>query len=319
MKQLYGLAETTKQSHLASVRRLSEQEDKFLLLAAVLKTERAKHPAMALKKLYVRLSPDFTGRDAFVEFGMANGFEPVRKAKFHKTTHSGEERSFPNLLHGLVVYAINRLWVGDITYFKIDGTWFYIVLVEDVYSRKIIGWHASDRMFTEANMRAFQKALQNRAGPGTSGGTAHFHQSLIHHSDKGSQYRSLEYTDKLKEHGLLPSMGNCCYDNAFMESTNGILKNEYLKHRPIHNLSDPDGSGQALRRYLEQDVHLYNSERPHGSLNMMTPDEFERYICNIPLEKRMGLPIYTDKSRRNKLLIVKPDNQQLKLQFPKFR
>lgn len=312
MKQLYGLAETTKQSHLASVRRWSEQEDKFLLLAAVLRTERTKHPAMALKKLYVRLRPDFAGRDAFVEFGMQNGFEPVRKARFRKTTHSGEERAFPNLLHGMIVYAINRLWVGDITYFKIGGTWFYIVLIEDVYSRKIIGWHASDRMFTEANMKAFQMALQNRACPETSGGTAHFHHPLIHHSDKGSQYRSLEYTDKLKEHGLLPSMGNCCYDNAFMESTNGILKNEYLRHRPIHNLKD-------LRRFLDQDVHLYNSERPHGSLNMMTPDEFERYIRNIPLEKRVGLPIYTDKSRRHKLLVVKPDNQQLKLQFPKFR
>lgn len=305
MNQLYGLVEITKQSHLASVQRWSEQEDKFLLLSAVLKTERTKHPAMALKKLYVKLKPGFVGRDAFVEFGMKNGFEPVRKAKFHKTTHSGEERAFPNLLHDLIVYDINRVWVGDITYFKIGDTWHYIVLIEDVYSRKILGWHASNRMLTEANMKAFQRALQKR-------GTTHFQWLLIHHSDKGSQYRSLEYTGKLKEHGVLPSMGNCCYDNAFMESTNGILKNEYLKHRPIHNLND-------LRRFLEQDVHLYNSERPHGSLNMMTPDEFERYICNIPLEKRVGVPIYTDKSRRHKLLVVKPDNQQLKLQFPKFR
>lgn len=312
MKQFYELTETTKQSQLASMRRRAVREDKFLLLTAVLEAERTKHPSMALKKLYVKLRPDFAGRDAFVEFGMGNGFEPVRKARFHNTTRSGEERACPNLLHGMIVYDIDRLWVSDITYFKIGGTWLYIVLIEDVYSRKIIGWHASGRMFAEANVKALQKALQNRASPETSGGAAHFHNSLIHHSDKGSQYRSTEYTDMLKEHGLLPSMGNCCYDNAFMESTNGILKNEYLKHRPIHNLND-------LRRYLEQDVHLYNSERPHGSLNMMTTDEFERYICNIPLEKRVGLPIYTDKLKQNKLLAVKPDNQQLKLQFPKHR
>jgi putative transposase len=305
MKQLYGLAGITKQAHLAAVQRRAGQADRFLLLGAVLKTERAKHPAMSLKKLYVKLRPDFAGRDAFIGFGMANGFEPVIKARFHKTTHSGETGAYPNLLHDLIVYDINRLWVGDITYFKIGDTWFYIVLIEDVYSRKILGWHASDRMFAQANLKAFQMAVRER-------GVDRFKNLLIHHSDKGSQYRSFEYTDKVKEHELLISMGNCCYDNAFMESTNGILKNEYLKHRPIHN-------GEDLLKYLKQDVHLYNNERPHGSLNMMTPHEFECYISNIPLEQRGGLPIYTDKSKQNNLLIMKPDNQQLRFQFPGFR
>ena len=305
MKQLYKLVEITKQAHLASIRRRAEQADQFLLLGAVLKTERAKHPAMSLKKLYLKLKPDFAGRDAFIEYGMTNGFEPFIKAKFHKTTHSGESEAYPNLLHDLTVYDVNRLWVSDITYFKIGGSWFYIVLIEDVYSRKILGWHASDRMFAQANLKAFQMAIQNR-------NIARFNNLLIHHSDKGSQYRSFEYTDKVKEHELLISMGNCCYDNAFMESTNGILKNEYLKHRPIHN-------GNDLLKYLDQDVHLYNYERPHGSLNMMTPDEFECYISNIPLEHRVGLPIYTDKPKQNNLLEIKPDNQQLKFQFPGFR
>ena len=312
MKQLYELVGITKQGHLASTQRQVQQSDKFQLLSAVLKTEREKHPAMSLKKLYVKLKPGFAGRDAFIDFGMKQGFEPCLKAKFHKTTHSAGAEAYANLLNDLIVYDINRLWVSDITYFKIGNAWFYIVLIEDVYSRKILGWHASDRMFATANLKAFQLALQNRACPETSGGIPQFHHSLIHHSDKGSQYRSFEYTDKLKEHGLLISMGNCCYDNAFMESANGILKNEYLKHRSIHN-------GNDLRKYLAQDIHLYNYERPHGSLNMMTPDEFERYICNIPLEKRTGLPTYTDKTRQNKLLLVKPDNQQLKLQLPGFR
>lgn len=305
MKQLYELVEITKQAHLASVRRRTGKADRFLLMGAVLKTERAKHPAMSLKKLYVKLKPDFAGRDAFIEHGMKNGFEPFLKAKFHKTTHSGESGAYPNLLHDMIVYDVNRLWVSDITYFKIDGSWFYIVLIEDVYSRKILGWHASDRMFARANLKAFQMAIKNR-------GIARFNNLLIHHSDKGSQYRSFEYTDKVKDHELLISMGNCCYDNAFMESANGILKNEYLKHRPIHN-------GKDLLKYLDQDVHLYNKERPHGSLNMMTPDEFECYISNIPLEKRVGLPIYTDKSKLNNLLKIKPDNQQLKFQFPGFK
>ena len=100
-----------------------------------------------------------------------------------------------------------------------------------------------------------------------------------------------------------------CFDNAFMESANNIVKNEYLAHRHIQSLGE-------LVEHLQHDNYLYNYERPHGSLGLMTPVEFERYILNIPISQRTLLPIFSDKSKKNKLLLFNPDQQQLRLPFP---
>lgn len=136
----------------------------------------------------------------------------------------------------------------------------------------------------------------------------HFNHKLIHHSDRGTQYRSLEYTAKLDSLDIQISMGYSCFDNAFMESANNIVKNEYLMHRQINSLDD-------LTKQLPKDIRLYNEERPHGSLNLKTPVEFERDLINIPICQRTQLPIFTDKSKKHKLLLFKPDDQQLRFQF----
>lgn len=302
MSNLYAAAQTTRQAHGVLRRRRSEQEDRFLLLAAVLIEERQKHPSMSLKKLYHRLKPDFIGRDAFVDFGMENGFEPVSSIKKPQISRSGDLRAYANLLHDLKIFDINQVWASDITYFKIRGKWYYIVLIEDLYSRRIIGWKAAENLFTQANLDALQMALYIRAA-------TKFDFKLIHHSDRGAQYRSLIYTKKLHEHEIRISMGYSCFDNAFLESANNIIKNEYLVHRPIHTFND-------LIKYLDQDINLYNTERPHGCLNLMTPVQFECYILNIPICQRTLLPIFTDKSKKNKLLLFNPDDQQLRLMFP---
>lgn len=304
MKALYQTAETSKQAHLAFVKRQQERADRFLMLELVLDKEREKHPAMSLKKLYLRIAPDFVGRDLFIDYCMENGFEATLPYKKGRTTHSSQTGACPNLCAGLVLTGINQLWVSDITYFKIGGVYFFIVFIMDVYSRKILGYHASARMFAEANQKALRMALKAR-------GIGNYLDKLIHQSDKGSQYRSCLYLEDLLANGIRVSMGNCCFDNAHMESLNGIIKNEYLKHRPIR-------TGKDLVKFLAEAVRLYNEERPHGSLGMMTPIEFERYICNIPLEDRTRLPIFADKHKANKKLIQPVDNQQLKFNFPGF-
>ena len=302
MNRLYAAAQTTRQAHQVLRWRREQLEDRFLLLSAVLVEERQKHPSMSLKKLYHRLKPDFIGRDAFVDFGMENGFEPIFSFKKPQITRSGDLRAYPNLLHDLKLCDINQVWASDITYFKVKGKWCYIVLIEDLYSRQIIGWKASENLFAQANCDALKMAIDLRT-------IARFDHKLIHHSDRGAQYRSLIYTQKLQEYEILISMGYSCFDNAFLESANNIIKNEYLIHRPINCFKD-------LIKYLEQDVNLYNTERPHGSLNLMTPVQFERYILNIPICQRTLLPIFTDKSKKNKLLVFNPDDQQLRLMFP---
>ncbi len=302
MSKLYAAAQTTRQAHGVLRRRHAQQEDRFLLLAAMLVEQRQKHPSMSLKKLYHRLRPDFIGRDAFVDFGMENGFEPVFAFKKPQITRSGDLRAYSNLLHDLKLVDVNQVWASDITYFKIKGKWHYIVLIEDLYSRRIIGWKAAQNLFAQANLDALQMAITLRAN-------TQFDFKLIHHSDRGAQYRSLIYTQKLQELEIRISMGYSCFDNAFLESANNIIKNEYLHHRPIHSLND-------LIKYLDQDINLYNTERPHGCLNLMTPVQFECYILNIPICQRTLLPIFTDKSKKNKLLLFSPDDQQLRLMFP---
>jgi putative transposase len=304
MNRFYEAAGTTKQSHLANRQRRLEQEDKWLMVCAILAEERGKHPAMSLKKLYHRLKPDFVGRDAFVDFGMENGYEPVLKFKKPRTTRSSNHRAYPNLLHDLKIFDINQVWVTDITYFKIKGTWYYISMIIDLYSRRIIGFKASKSLHTQASLEALQMALETR-------GIQKYGNRLRHHSDRGIQYRSDEYIAKLEDYEIQISMGHSCFDNLYMESSNGIVKNEYLIHRNINTFED-------LVLHLKTDINYYNTERPHGSLDYMTPVEFERYISNIPFEQRPLLDIFTSKFRKNNLLPLKPDKQQLKLRFPKY-
>jgi hypothetical protein len=92
MTELYEQAGITKQTHMESLIRHQEQEDYFLILSALLNSERGLHPAMSLKKLYIKLQPEFVGRDAFIDFCMNNGYEGTRTGRFsHKTTSSGEQ------------------------------------------------------------------------------------------------------------------------------------------------------------------------------------------------------------------------------------
>lgn len=304
MNELYLTANISKQAHWASVRCAARSEDRFALLSASMSELRGQHPAMSLKKMYHKLQPDFAGRDAFLRYGMDNGLEPVMSRKYHKTTHSGSQNTADNLLRGAVLFDTDQVWASDIFYFKVGGAFCYVTLIEDLYSRKILGHCAAQNMFAEANLAALNMALKNR-------GKADYRAKLIHHSDRGSQYRSALYTQKLQSAGIRISMGRSCYDNAFMESANGIIKNEYLRHRPIKSFED-------LRRHLDLDIRRYNCERPHGSLHKQTPEEFERHIANVPIPLREHLAIYTDPKKQHNLSQQKPHGHQLKFQFPKF-
>lgn len=298
---LYQIAQTSRQAHHRLRQQLQDIEDKFIILTTLLCEERQKHPAMSLKKLYHRLAPDFIGRDAFIDFCMENGFETVFPYKKPQLTRSSDLRCYPNLLHDSKICDINQVWVSDITYLKVDGKWCYITFIMDLYSRKILGYNAADNLFAAANVHALEMAFKQR-------NCFDFKHKLIHHSDRGTQYRSAVYTQLLNNTNVQISMAYSCFDNSYMESANNILKNEYLIHRNIQSLQD-------LKRHLRNDVDLYNQERPHGNLNKMTPNEFERYIFNMPISQRTLLPVYTDKSKKNKLLVIMPDSQQLRFSF----
>lgn len=156
----------------------------------------------------------------------------------------------------------NEKWVTDITYVQTGEGWLYLASVMDLYSRRIVGWKASDRMTKELVLEALKNAVQaTKPDPG-----------LIHHSDRGSQYASLDYQEKLRNYEMIGSMsrkGNC-YDNACIESFHGILKREliYLNHFRTRK--------EALHALFEYIEIFYNRKRIHSTIGYLSPFEYEQ-------------------------------------------
>ena len=159
--------------------------------------------------------------------------------------------------------APNRLWVADLTYVKTHSGWVYVAFVVDVCSRFVVGWQASRSLRTDLALDALEMALWSRRTKNLAG--------LIHHSDRGSQYLAIRYTERLAAAGAVPSVGSKgdSYDNALAESFNGLYKSELIRHAgPWRGLEDVE---YATLDYVD----WFNRRRLHGELGMATPAEFE--------------------------------------------
>lgn len=157
--------------------------------------------------------------------------------------------------------APDRLWVADITYLGSWEGWLYLAFVLDAYSRRVVGWSMANHLRTELVMDALNMALWRR-DPAAG---------LIHHSDHGSQYTSVEFGKRLKETGLLASMGSVAdaYDNALAESFIASLKTELLYRRPW---STRESVRIATFEYIET---FYNRGRRHSALGYLSPMDYE--------------------------------------------
>ncbi len=275
---IYEVSGISKQSHWQYMqRRKLDSEKEFMAINSILDV-RSMHPSMGLKKIYYLLVPDWIGRDRFIDFGVSNGLEVKQVKNYARTTFSNKSACFINLLAGLVIKDINIVWVSDITYFKIGQDFFYITFIEDIYSRRILGYHAGSDLRAENNCKALEMALKNRNGMDLS--------SLIHHSDKGTQYTSDKYLRMLLDRNIKVSMCGNVFENSHMERTNGIIKNEYLIHYKINSLKN-------LRYYLQKAVNLYNDERPHWNLFRKPPLKYEQDLQSISYKEREEMKIYT--------------------------
>src|SRR5258708_28757821 len=186
----------------------------------------------------------------------------LRKRHFVATTDSVHGLPvYPNLARGLHVDAINRLWVADITYIRLRGEFIYLAVILDAYSRRVIGWELSRRIDTALTVGALKMALCARQ----------VKSGLIHHSDTGVQYASIEYTTRLKEAGITISMSRRSnpYDNAQAESFMKTLKYEEVYLSDYANLTE---ARRSIAHFLDQ---VYNRERLHSRLKYVPPEEFE--------------------------------------------
>ena len=187
----------------------------------------------------------------------------LRRKSFLVTTDSRHSlRVYPNLARTIAPDGVNQLWRADITYIRLRAEFVYLAVVLDAYSRRVIGWALGRTLEAGLAVSALTMALrQRRPAPG-----------LVHHSDRGVQYASHEYTDLLKQHGAEISMsrkGNP-YDNAACESFMKTLKYEEVYRSEYRDLAD---AYAQIGEFLER---IYNQQRLHSALGYVPPAEFEQ-------------------------------------------
>lgn len=228
----------------------------------MVQTIRMKMPRLGTRKLYYLLKEQFEsqnikiGRDALFGYLRKENMLITRKKNYTKTTNSKHWlKKYPNLYKTMELKRPEEAFVSDITYLKTKERTYYLSLVTDAYSRKIMGYNLSDNMNSENVLKALNLAVRQR----------NYSWQLVHHSDRGLQYAAELYQNKLRKEDILPSMtdGYDCYQNALAERINGILKEEFL----YYNCND----FYELESLVIESIDTYNNKRPHLSLGMKTP------------------------------------------------
>jgi transposase InsO family protein len=195
----------------------------------------------------------------------------VRKRKFVVTTDSNHGRKvYPNLAADMVLTGVDQLWRADITYIRLRDEFVFLAVILDAFSRRVIGWALDRHMEDELTLTALRMAIEQRGVP----------PGLVHHSDRGSQYASNDYTDLLKANRIEISMsrkGNP-WDNAACESFMKTLKYEEVLRNEYRDLTEARAS---IREFLEK---VYNRKRLHSALGYLPPVEFEAQLAVRQME-----------------------------------
>jgi len=189
----------------------------------------------------------------------------VRKRKFVVTTDSNHGRKvYPNLAGEMTLTGIDQLWVADITYIRLEAEFVYLAVVIDGYSRRVVGWALDRTVEDDLALAALRRALElRRPAPG-----------WVHHSDRGSQYASGDYTDLLKSQGCQISMSHKAspWENGGCESWMKTLKSEEVYRQEYRDMTEARAS---IARFIDQ---IYNQKRLHSALGYRPPVEFEQSL-----------------------------------------
>ena len=245
-----------------------EQEKKIVKLVSL---RRKTVPRTGCRKLHRYLQPEFEraklkiGRDRLFSVLRDNKMLVKPKKTSCRTTNSYHHfHKYNNLIKDFVPTKVNQVWVTDITYIRTVNGFCYLALVTDVFSRKIVGYDISDSLELLGALRALKKALYKADVS-----------ELIHHSDRGVQYCSHQYTGELLRRGIKISMteDNHCYENAIAERVNGILKDEFYLYQTFYNT-------KHSKIAVKNAIKIYNNERLHLSLDFKTPNSVYKFSEN---------------------------------------
>jgi putative transposase len=242
---------------------------------------RAKDRGIGGRKLWHMYRRDFSGgaplgRDRFEEVLDRCGLKIRTRVRKPRTTDSSHGLPvYPNLVRDLIPEGPDRLWVSDITYVVIwtderHYTFCYLSLVLDAYSEEVVGWSVCETLDTDGPLQALLMALKRLDGVPKE------ERRLIHHSDRGCQYASARYVGELVENriGISMTESGDPKDNAKAERINSTVKNELLRGMRFC-------SAAQVASALRKAVPFYNNERPHMSIDMMTPAQAARHAGEI--------------------------------------
>jgi transposase InsO family protein len=258
------------------------------LIVGLIKEKRKVWKGGSGRNLWKSLSAELTshhvsiGRDKFFDLLRRNSLlRYVKKRKARTTDSHHWYRRYPNLVKGINPIKANEVWVSDITYVLLRNTdrFCYLFLITDMYSRKIMGFSVQPTLKAQGALQSLQMAIKT-AGTAAKG--------CIHHSDRGIQYCCDAYTEFLTSKGLAISMteNGAPLDNAIAERVNKTIKEEFTDEREMSFTTL-----QQASKAISQFVVFYNSQRPHRSIDWLTPDE--AYKRQGPL-KRHWKSYYTN-------------------------
>ncbi len=276
MEQVYQMTGTSRQWHAQYGRRLLKQKQSEQHIVDIVLAWRKKHPRMGSREMYYSLvnqAQDLgVGINKFESIVSARGLCVGVAKRFKPLTSDGKGKdAYPNLINGLIINDISRLIVGDITYFDIRGSWYYIFTLKDVYSQYLLALHASDSLQEINAIQALTDCISLRGSKSVKG--------CIHHSDNGSQYNGIQYKSLLLSHHMLISRAGNCKQNGSAEQLNHIVKNMYLKHWSIDSLRE-------LKQACRELQYINNHQRTIDQLGHKTPVGFEQYIKSVPMNQR---------------------------------
>lgn len=279
-----------RQVYYRSKNRVIKHQERAEQVYGLVQSVRSKMPRLGGKKLYHLLQSELmklgVGRDKFFDILRANHLLIKPKRQYHITTNSHHRfRKHKNLVEEIEVSRPEQVWVSDITYIGDRTHPQYLALITDSYSKKIVGYDVSNSLSVQGSVRALAMAIKSRK---------YTEESLIHHSDRGLQYCSDHYQEILIKNKIKCSMTEKYdpYQNATAERINGILKQEFILGIKVKDL-------ELMKCLVKESIKIYNTERPHLSCNMKTP-QF--------MHQQSDIVIKTYKTKRveksNSLLVI---------------
>jgi putative transposase len=266
VEQQCQLAEVSRAGYYRYLQQTAPEQADLLLRARLQELAVAHHRLRGYRMLtaLLRREGQLVNHKRVLRLMREDNLLSLRRKKYVFTTDSAHTLPiYPNLARHVKLTGLNQLWVADITFIRLRNEFIYLAVVLDAYSRRVIGWDLARTLQAELAVRALEMALSQRSWKA---------EGLIHHTDRGVQYASTDYTDLLDQNEIQISMsrrGNP-YDNERAERFMRTLKEEEVHGANYRDLED---ARSRIGEFLDQ---VYNRQRLHSALRYLTPEEFEQ-------------------------------------------